>query len=54
MARKISMIDLAGIGNLLEYLVAADNITCEERDAIMGKKFFGVSTKKTWKVLCKY
>lgn len=22
--------------------------------AIMGKKFFGVSTKKTWKVLCKY
>lgn len=35
MARKISMIDLAGIGNLLEYLVAADNITCEERDRII-------------------
>ena len=34
-ARKISMIDLAGIGNLLEYLVAADNITCEERDRII-------------------
>lgn len=29
------MIDLAGIGNLLEYLVAADNITCEERDRII-------------------
>ena len=35
MARKISMIDLAGIGNLLEYPVAADNITCEERDRII-------------------
>ena len=29
------MIDLAGIGNLLEYLVAVDNITCEERDRII-------------------
>ena len=29
------MIDLAGIGNLLEYLVGADNITCEERDRII-------------------
>lgn len=27
--------DLVGIGNLLEYLVATDNITCEERDRIM-------------------
>lgn len=35
MAKKISMIDLAGIGNLLEYLVAVDNITCEERDRII-------------------
>ena len=35
MARKISMIDLAGIGNLLEYLVAADKMTCEERDRII-------------------
>ena len=35
MAKKISMIDLAGIGNLLEHLVAVDNITCEERDQII-------------------
>lgn len=35
MARKISMIDLVGIGNLLEHLVAVDNITCEERDRII-------------------
>lgn len=31
----VSMIDLVGIGNLLEYLVAVDNITCEERDRII-------------------
>lgn len=37
MARKISTIDLVGIGNLLEYLVAVDNITCEERDRIILK-----------------
>ena len=35
MARKISTIDLVGIRNLLEYLVAVDNITCEERDRII-------------------
>lgn len=35
MAKKISLIDLAGIGNLLEYLVAVDNITCEEGDRII-------------------
>lgn len=35
MAKNISQIDLAGIGNLLEYLVAVDNITCEERDRII-------------------
>ena len=29
------MIDLVGIGNLLEHLVAVDNITCEERDRII-------------------
>lgn len=29
------MIDLVGIGNLLEYLVSVDNITCEERDRII-------------------
>ena len=37
MARKISTIDLVGIGNLLEYLVAVDNITCEELDRIILK-----------------
>lgn len=29
------MIDLVEIRNLLEYLVAVDNITCEERDRII-------------------
>lgn len=33
--KKLNPVDLAGIGNLLGYLVAADNITCEERDKIM-------------------
>lgn len=33
--KKLNPVDLVGIGNLLEYLVAADNITCEERDRIM-------------------
>lgn len=33
--KKLNPVDLAGISNLLEYLVAADNITCEERDRIM-------------------
>ena len=33
--KKLNPVDLVEIGNLLEYLVAADNITCEERDRIM-------------------
>ena len=33
--KKLNPVDLVGIGNLLEYLVATDNITCEERDRIM-------------------
>ena len=33
--KKLTPVDLAGIGNLLEHLVATDNITCEERDRIM-------------------
>lgn len=33
--KNLNPVDLAGIGNLLEYLVAADSITCEERDRIM-------------------
>lgn len=37
MKKKLNPVDLAGIGNLLEYLVAADNITCEERDKIMPR-----------------
>lgn len=32
---KLNPVDLVGIGNLLEYLVAAGNITYEERDRIM-------------------
>lgn len=32
---KFSLVDLVGIGNLLEYLVAANNITYEERNRIM-------------------
>lgn len=33
--KKLDPMDLVGIGNMLEYLVAADNIPCEERDRIM-------------------
>ena len=33
--KNLNPVDLVGIGNLLEYLVATDNITCEERDRIM-------------------
>lgn len=33
--KKLNPVDLVGIGNLLEYLVATDNSTCEERDRIM-------------------
>lgn len=32
---KLNPADLVGIRKLLEYLVAADNITCKERDKIM-------------------
>ena len=31
------LVDLIGIGNLLESLVAEDIITCEERDQIIAK-----------------
>lgn len=34
---QLSMVDLVGIGNLLEGLVAADHITCEERDRIIWR-----------------
>lgn len=30
--KKLQLVDLAGIGNLLEHLVAEDSISCEERD----------------------
>lgn len=35
MADKVSLIDLVGIGNLLNHLVAVDNISCEERDRVI-------------------
>ena len=35
MAEKLSLVDMIGIGNLLEPLVAEDIITCEERDRII-------------------
>ena len=35
MAEKLSMVDMIGIGNFLEPLVAAVNIPCEERDRII-------------------
>ena len=35
MAEKLNPVDLVGIDNLLEYLVATGNITYEERDRIM-------------------
>lgn len=31
MAEKLSLVDMIGIGNLLEPLVAEDIITCEEQ-----------------------
>jgi len=34
-AEKLSLVDMIGIGNLLEPLVAEDIITCEERDRII-------------------
>ena len=35
MAEKLSLVDMIGVGNLLEPLVAEDIITCEERDRII-------------------
>ena len=35
MAEKLSLVDMIGIGNLLEPLVAEDIITCKERDRII-------------------
>jgi len=35
-------------------LTSSGTLEINRSEAIMGKKFFGVSTKKTWKVLCKY
>lgn len=34
---KLQLVDLAGIGNLLEHLVAEDAISCDERDRIIQK-----------------
>lgn len=33
--KKFPLVDLLGMGNLLESLVATDTITCEERDRII-------------------
>lgn len=33
--RKLQLVDLVGMGNLLEAVVAEDVITCEERDRII-------------------
>ena len=33
--RKLHLVDLVGMGNLLEALVAEDVISCEERDRII-------------------
>lgn len=35
--KKVQLMDLAGIGNLLEHLVAEDVISCDERDRIIQK-----------------
>lgn len=35
--KKLQLVDLAGIGNLLEYLAAKDAISCEERDRIIQR-----------------
>ncbi len=34
---KLQLVDLAGIGNLLEHLVAEDAISCDEQDRIIQK-----------------
>lgn len=35
--KKLHPVDLAGIGNLLEHLIAEEVITCEERDRIIQR-----------------
>lgn len=35
--KKLQLVDLAGTGNLLEYLVAKDAISCEKRDRIIQR-----------------
>lgn len=35
--KKLQLADLAGIGNLLEHLVAEGAVTCEERDRIIQR-----------------
>lgn len=35
--KKLQLVDLLGIGNLLEHLVAEDGITCDERDRIIQR-----------------
>lgn len=34
---QLHLVDLAGIGNLLEDLIVKDIITCEERDRIIQR-----------------
>lgn len=33
--KKLNLVDMYGIGVMLEYLVAEDNLTCEERDRVI-------------------
>lgn len=35
MAKKLNLVDMYGIGIMLEHLVAEGNITCEERDRVI-------------------
>lgn len=35
--KKLPLVDMVGIGNLLEHLVAQDSITCDERDKIIQR-----------------
>lgn len=35
MAKKLNLVDMYGIGVMLEYLVVEDNLTCEERDRVI-------------------
>lgn len=34
-AKKLNLVDMYGIGVMLEYLVAEDNLTCAERDRVI-------------------